>query len=195
VRSEIATECVQRAGEIMFLPQFWWHATWNDGITVGIGGQMHSPGLHRAAGGNNVTDAEAVCAPYGQDCWSSVVSTARAWHVVRAHDEFDRIAPARGVSTQANIANSQGRTPMHSAAAAGSVQVLDWLFKNGMKSDMIKLDKSGQTPLIHAAQVCSVASVASVASVQPTSSGATDVACRVTVCRVGTPTRSRGFTP
>jgi hypothetical protein len=39
-------ECVQRAGDIMFVPAGWTHGTMNIGDTVGIGGQS-SWGLHR----------------------------------------------------------------------------------------------------------------------------------------------------
>lgn len=45
--------CVQRAGEVVYIPSGWWHATYNlpyddadDAISVGIGGIGSSPGLH-----------------------------------------------------------------------------------------------------------------------------------------------------
>jgi len=33
--------CDQRAGDVLFLPLNWWHATRNEGMTLGLGGQRH----------------------------------------------------------------------------------------------------------------------------------------------------------
>ena len=118
----MATECVQRPGEIMYLPKSWWHSTWNDGIAVGIGGQMHSPGLHRAAGSDNVTAAKLLCEPYGNNCKQSAI----------------------------NVPNEAGHTPMHTAAATGSVNILRWMQSEGF-DDYGAMCAMQQVPIIHAA--------------------------------------------
>lgn len=45
--------CVQRAGDVVYVPQGWWHATYNipydgavDDVAIGVGGLGPSPGLH-----------------------------------------------------------------------------------------------------------------------------------------------------
>ena len=114
----LAAECVQRAGELMFLPQDWLHATLNEGVSIGVGGQMHSPGLHVAAGRNNVSLADSLCAPHGGGCAASPL----------------------------NAPNSGQRTPMHSAADANAVEMLDWMLAQGF-DDLGSYDSKRQLPI------------------------------------------------
>ena len=52
--AERPIECTQLAGEVMFVPQGWAHATLNIGETVGVGGQLEWGGDARAAHARSV---------------------------------------------------------------------------------------------------------------------------------------------
>eukprot|EP00756_Hemistasia_phaeocysticola_P056589 Hpha_TRINITY_DN3288_c0_g1::TRINITY_DN3288_c0_g1_i1::g.186083::m.186083 len=70
--------CLQRAGEIMYLPDFWWHATINVGETLGFGQQKLSPSLD-------------VVERYPDSCKTAGVKARQEGHMRRSVEELRRV--------------------------------------------------------------------------------------------------------
>lgn len=114
-------ECVMEAGDVLYVPQGWWHSTRNEvtsedsvGVAFAVGGQSHSPGLHMAAVMDDVEAADEVCKAHGYDS---------------AH-----------VCLKAPQLTQLGIMPVaHAAASAGSVRFLQWMHEHSF-SDFASLD-------------------------------------------------------
>ena len=120
-------ECMQYPGDIVFLPPQWYHATRNeDGMTIGVGGQVHSPGLHLAAARNDIAAAEALCIEHGA-------------------------APSECASLPTlNVVTGMGKTVVHTAAGQGAIDFLKWLKKHGFEN-WYKIDSGSNSPVQSAA--------------------------------------------
>ena len=89
---EVGEDCVQRAGEAIYIPAGWLHATLTLGETTGVGGQAHWPAAARRDAANAVlTDAEA------RECGNGLhaLDAARSCLIVAAdRPEFGHRDPA-----------------------------------------------------------------------------------------------------
>lgn len=96
-------QCVQRAGELVFVPAGMHHAVVNLGETLGVSLQHNGFGFHGQA----------------------------LMHVAAANGHVSAIRALLQAGAEVDIADENGATPLHYAADAGHVEAVDALLEEG----------------------------------------------------------------
>ena len=170
-KDKTTVQCVQLPGEIIFLPEAWWHATCNIGKwTVCIGAQSSVAGMNDTA--SDLIDAawrgdlSTLNALHSQSIVNVTQRSSGVWPLQfaarRGHLEFVKRLVELGADVDAvdapqpgselNMDNwweNGGFRAMHLAARFGHVEIVDYLIKHNATIDAA--DWRGRTPLHWAA--------------------------------------------
>ena len=151
--------CVQRAGEVFWVPHGLAHTVLNLGESVGVSMQetvVASDLLCRAAYNNDANAVPWLMATGGMDPNRQVATPGAeehapyttAMHEAARGDAADAVAALVAGGAAIDAHDGYARSPLHMAATSGHVAVIEALMSHGAAVD--ELDGHGHTPL-HAA--------------------------------------------
>lgn len=149
--------CTQRAGDLIALPQGWWHATYSSadaGLVVAIGGQGDSS---PAAAVAMATDMAVLGMLHRRD--PGLLNQANSLGEAAIH-----VATAPVLQWLAdhgadlNLRTADSRTAAHAAAARGDISALAWFHAHGVSAASVA--QNGQQPIHFAAEAGAVDTVA-----------------------------------
>eukprot|EP00445_Apocalathium_hangoei_P011083 CAMPEP_0203869042 /NCGR_PEP_ID=MMETSP0359-20131031/17479_1 /ASSEMBLY_ACC=CAM_ASM_000338 /TAXON_ID=268821 /ORGANISM="Scrippsiella Hangoei, Strain SHTV-5" /LENGTH=692 /DNA_ID=CAMNT_0050787591 /DNA_START=47 /DNA_END=2122 /DNA_ORIENTATION=+ len=150
----LAKYCVLQAGEVMYVPRSWWHATCSMQQSIAIGGVSSTtdwpPALMAARRGDaqafvGVGDVDASRLPANKGIF---VGGERPLFMAAAFGHASLVEALLARRADANVRRNDGRTALHEAARRGDLRTVKLLHGGG--ADLGLKDTSGSTALHHA---------------------------------------------
>eukprot|EP00441_Pelagodinium_beii_P043725 CAMPEP_0197636552 /NCGR_PEP_ID=MMETSP1338-20131121/12020_1 /TAXON_ID=43686 ORGANISM="Pelagodinium beii, Strain RCC1491" /NCGR_SAMPLE_ID=MMETSP1338 /ASSEMBLY_ACC=CAM_ASM_000754 /LENGTH=513 /DNA_ID=CAMNT_0043208797 /DNA_START=177 /DNA_END=1718 /DNA_ORIENTATION=- len=142
--------CIQKPGEVLYLPSKWYHATCNaDEFVLGVGGKGDASRWPRFFFDIQAGNVEAVkdAIAKGENVVQHAVDGKPALHLACETGLVDMVKLLIDHGADQKTYDKEGRRPAHSAAELGSREVLDYLIKSGKATIHDLEESSGYQPL------------------------------------------------
>lgn len=123
-------ECLQRPGEVVYLPERWWHATYNTGdLVLGVGGNGPSDGLRGAVlRGDMDSLSRAVVSDETMDLPDLARAATLAGHMEVLQWLVDQ-------DTSSETVSEMSKNAMFGAVRGGHTRILNHLLEQGATLD------------------------------------------------------------
>eukprot|EP00811_Abedinium_folium_P017237 NODE_2615_length_2179_cov_7.925926.p1 GENE.NODE_2615_length_2179_cov_7.925926~~NODE_2615_length_2179_cov_7.925926.p1 ORF type:complete len:567 (+),score=109.33 NODE_2615_length_2179_cov_7.925926:87-1703(+) len=150
----LALQCTVGAGEVMYVPEDWWHATCSlaPEASIAVGGVGNTTAwpatllaARHGAGAATATVDAHVRLPPGQGVFAGGED---ALYMAAAFGHAELVGQLLGLGMSPDVPRRDGRTALHEAARRGDLHVVELLLRAG--ADIHLSDLAGSTALHHA---------------------------------------------
>lgn len=144
---QIPSTCVARPGELLYLPESWYHATCNlDDVTIGVGGRGHTTAVHRACQECSTIDLRHALTSISAALLDSHGrSPLFICSAAGCAEGVEMLMSSDGVDLEASVDFLNGGQAIHVAAKNGHVPVIQALANRSVS--LVAKDNAGMGPI------------------------------------------------